>query len=132
MKRTSPQELLTELVASRSRGDVAAVMSCYETDAVIVTQPGEAKTGPFAVRAVLDYFASISATFTVVDRAFLEADGVALHLSVWNLRGCDPAGAEIRAIGRSSDVVRRQPDGSWLIAVDNPWGADDLMQGAIA
>ena len=26
--------------------------------------------------------------------------------------------------GRSSDILRRQPDGNWLIALDNPWGTD--------
>jgi hypothetical protein len=28
--------------------------------------------------------------------------------------------------GVSSDVLRRQPDGRWLIAIDNPWGAQVL------
>jgi ketosteroid isomerase-like protein len=28
--------------------------------------------------------------------------------------------------GESSDVLRRQRDGRWLIALDNPWGADLL------
>jgi ketosteroid isomerase-like protein len=30
--------------------------------------------------------------------------------------------------GVSSDVLRRQHDGRWLIAVDNPWGATILEQ----
>ncbi len=24
--------------------------------------------------------------------------------------------------GRASDVLRQQPDGSWLFVIDNPWG----------
>jgi ketosteroid isomerase-like protein len=30
--------------------------------------------------------------------------------------------------GDSSDLLRRQQDGRWLIAVDNPWGAQLLEQ----
>ncbi len=28
--------------------------------------------------------------------------------------------------GESTDVLRRQPDGRWLIALDNPWGVQIL------
>lgn len=28
--------------------------------------------------------------------------------------------------GESSDILRRQADGRWLIALDNPWGAQVL------
>jgi len=28
--------------------------------------------------------------------------------------------------GESSDILRRHKDGRWLIALDNPWGAQIL------
>ena len=47
---------------------------------------------------------------------------VALYVARWRLRGTDPSGAPVVLGGESTDVLRRQPDGRWLIALDNPWG----------
>lgn len=35
-----------------------------------------------------------------------------------------PAGNPVQINGRSSAILRRQADGNWLIALDNPWGTD--------
>jgi ketosteroid isomerase-like protein len=35
----------------------------------------------------------------------------------------DPRGESVVLGGESTDVLRRQPDGRWLIAIDDPWGA---------
>lgn len=116
------EELFTRLVEHRGRGEIAEALACYEPGATIVVQPGQVGSGPAAVRGVLEFFAASRATFTVLARTLLEGDGVALHLSRWSLQGVDPAGAELRLTGRSADVARRRPDGTWLVAVDDPWG----------
>ena len=41
-------------------------------------------------------------------------------------KGTGPNGMTVEMAGKSSDVLRRQPDGTWLIAVDNPWGTEVL------
>ena len=56
----------------------------------------------------------------------IESGDVALYLGRWNLRGTDPAGKAVTMGGQSTDILRRQKDGRWLIAVDNPWGAQLL------
>lgn len=53
----------------------------------------------------------------------LEADDVALYCAVEFAR-TGPAGNPVQMNGRSSAILRRQADGNWLIALDNPWGAD--------
>ena len=55
------------------------------------------------------------------------ADDIALYVGRWTLQGADPAGQPVSMGGESSDVLRRQPDGRWLIALDNPWGAAILQ-----
>jgi len=39
------------------------------------------------------------------------------------LRKLYEAGA-VQMNGRSSDILRHQLDGNWLIALDNPWGTN--------
>jgi ketosteroid isomerase-like protein len=120
----SPADLLDSLLVARSVGDVGTALACYENDAIIVVQPGQVKSGSAAICEVLEFFAASAATFTVIRRNFLVTESVALHLSDWTLRGTDPSGTPIELDGRSADVARRQNDGTWLLAIDNPWGND--------
>jgi ketosteroid isomerase-like protein len=56
---------------------------------------------------------------------------VALALTRWTLDGVGPDGKAIRMAGEATDVLRRQADGSWRVALDNPWGVALLgAQGA--
>jgi len=52
----------------------------------------------------------------------IQVGDVALYLGRWMLRGTDPGGQPLIMGGESTDILRRQPDGEWRIAVDNPWG----------
>jgi ketosteroid isomerase-like protein len=58
----------------------------------------------------------------VTRREFIEGPETTLHLSKWTLTGVDSEGNPIDWSGRTSDVLRKQEDGSWLVALDNPWG----------
>ncbi len=54
----------------------------------------------------------------------LAAADVALLVARWTLKGTDQTtGQAVELTGQTSDVVRRQPDGSWLLVIDNPYGA---------
>jgi ketosteroid isomerase-like protein len=52
----------------------------------------------------------------------IQTGEVALYCSDWMLAGTAADGSPVEISGKSSDVLRRQPDGRWLIAIDNPWG----------
>jgi ketosteroid isomerase-like protein len=39
------------------------------------------------------------------------------------VNGTDVNGNAIALAGQTSDVVRRQTDGTWLLIIDNPYGA---------
>ena len=42
--------------------------------------------------------------------------------SKWVLEGTGPDGKPIKMEGQSAEVARRQPDGTWLFVIDNPFG----------
>jgi len=52
----------------------------------------------------------------------VQSGDIAQYLSRWSLKRQDPSGNEVNMSGTSCDILRRQPDGRWLIALDNPWG----------
>jgi ketosteroid isomerase-like protein len=45
-------------------------------------------------------------------------------LGEWSFEGTSPDGTPVRLGARNADVLRRQADGSWRFAIDNPWGTE--------
>ncbi|MEY4563294.1 MAG: hypothetical protein RLZZ618_2571 [Pseudomonadota bacterium] len=122
MTAATPYDTIHQFTSARRQGDVLAAMAFYETDATVVIQPGVIQRGPDAQHASLTQFISMRGVFDVTDQQIIEGRNVALHMALWTLTGTDAAGRTVTLGGRSSDVLRRQPDGTWLIALDNPWG----------
>jgi uncharacterized protein (TIGR02246 family) len=119
----SPIDIVNELSSALSRGDVEAALMLYEPDAVLIAQPGRPARGSTELRAALEQFAALKPTLRTQAQSVVEVNDIALYIGRWKLHGTDPSGQEIAMGGESSDVLRKQPDGGWLIAIDNPWGA---------
>jgi len=119
----SPKDAVGQLVKALNSGDLDAAVSLYETTAVLVAQPGKIARGTTALREALSAFIALKPTLVARREQLIEAGDIALYASDWILTGTDPTGKPLEMRGRSSDVLRRRSDGSWLIAVDNPWGA---------
>jgi ketosteroid isomerase-like protein len=102
-------------------GDLDAMVSLYEPDATLAAGQGASVTGRRAIREVLAEFIAIRRTFEIeIGRALLSGE-IALLASAWKLEG-ERRGEPYEASGRTADVVRRQPDGSWLYVIDSPYG----------
>lgn len=122
MSLSKPLDTILHLLDARSRGDVAGAIACYEPDAIVVVEPGKFARGEAAIRTFVQ--ATIALPIIFEGHVIVEADGIAVHFSEWTIGRAD--GSEISA--RTTDVVRRQPNGNWLVAIDNPWGTS-LLDG---
>ena len=125
---SNPIDTVNQLSDAINRGDLEAALALYEPDAVLVAQPGQLARGSTELRAALGGFIGLKPELRSETQSVIEADDVALYSGRWTLRGTDPSGRATTMGGVSSDVLRRQRDGRWLIAVDNPWGAKILEQ----
>jgi ketosteroid isomerase-like protein len=68
-------------------------------------------------------FFAIGGQMTSDVRKVVEGAGLATVLNRWTLEGAQPDGTPLRLGATSADVVRCQPDGRWLLVIDDPWGA---------
>lgn len=118
----TPMDTVNQLIEARSRGDVDAAARYYEPGATVVAMPGTVVSGADAIRAVLTRFASLKGDFQRGKHQLIEAGDMAFYCSDWSMSATDPTGKPIQMKGRTADVLRRQADGSWLVAFDNPWG----------
>jgi uncharacterized protein (TIGR02246 family) len=124
----TPIDTVNELSDAINRGDLEAALALYEPNAVLVAQPGQLARGSMELRAALGRFIGLKPELRSETQNVIEVDDMALYTGRWTLRGTDPSGQATTMGGVSSDVLRRQRDGRWLIAVDNPWGAKILEQ----
>ena len=53
---------------------------------------------------------------------YIGTKDIAILYSRWTVSGTGPDGTPVTLGGVTSDVVRRQSDGHWLFAIDNPLG----------
>jgi uncharacterized protein (TIGR02246 family) len=102
-------------------GDVDGLVALYEEDALFVPEPGgKPLVGREAIREFCLNFPVTDATIEFRPRTILERDANALTYSDWTIRGTGPDGPS-EMEGQATLLMRRQADGTWLIAVDDPF-----------
>jgi uncharacterized protein (TIGR02246 family) len=124
---TDPERTVARLAEAMNRGDLAAAAALYEPEAALVSRPDQVVRGTQGIREALHGFIALRPTLATSTSRVIESDGLVLYLGRWSLTGVGPDGGVVRMSGESSDVLRRQDDGRWLVALDNPWGAGLLQ-----
>jgi ketosteroid isomerase-like protein len=122
----TPLDTVNRLVRAINAGDLKSAVELYEPEAVLVVRPGQLARGWAQLYEALAGFVALRAILTSEAQGVIETGDLALYLGRWTLRGTDPAGKAVTLGGESADILRRHGDGRWLIAVDNPWGAQVL------
>lgn len=122
----SPVTTVNQLVDAINHADLEGAVALYEKDAVLIAQPGQVARGSAEIKKALAGFIAIKAKLESEAQEIVEAGEIALYVSRWRLDGVDANGRPISMAGESSDILRRQKDGRWLVTLDNPWGAQIL------
>lgn len=120
----SPQDVITQLVIAMNAQDLETAVTLFEPGASFVVRPGVVVSGTAGIRQALEGFMALKPTLTIDAQQLVQATDVAQYCARWSLKGIAPTGTVVQLNGRSSSILRRQPDGRWLFLVDNPWGTD--------
>jgi uncharacterized protein (TIGR02246 family) len=103
-------------------GELEALMSLYEQTCSLVQRDGNVATGHSAIRGVLSRLVAMQAKISIEVVKVIEAgEDLAMVYNDWNMSANGPDGQPIQAAGKAIEVVRRQPDGTWLFALDDPF-----------
>jgi uncharacterized protein (TIGR02246 family) len=123
MSHERPEAVIERFSALLADGDLEGMMELYEPDAAFAPQPGETANGHDEIRTALAGFLDVKPRMHGTIEKVLEAGDTALVTNRWRLTGTAPDGTPVRMAATSADVLRRRPDGSWGIVIDDPWGA---------
>lgn len=118
----SPEEAHRLWAEYFNAGDLDALVSLYEPEATLNPRRGPPVTGIPAIRELLAGFMRRKESFEIEVGKALRSGDVALMASTWKFRGFAEDGGPIDVTGRTADVLRRQPDGSWRFVIDSPYG----------
>lgn len=109
-KAMRPEDITRLFVERSNAGDAAGVAALYEPDAVLAYPPGQQTVGRTAIHALWEQ--------VLANRPHFEPEPplptlVSGDIAMTATPPKDGAGAR-------AQVVRRQPDGSWLRLLDQP------------
>jgi uncharacterized protein (TIGR02246 family) len=121
---TRPEELHPALTTAYNAGDLESMLALYDPKAVFVIKPGRVTDGPAELRTALRRLIELRGHLTIHPHAFVRSDDVVLVLGKYTLSGRRRDGTPLELESRFADVLRRQPDGRWLLAVDNGFNGD--------
>ncbi len=122
MPARKPEEIHRLFTDAINAGDLNAILALYESTAILVAQPGQIVRGHAAIREALSGYLAMKPRFALQPGKVLESNDIAILFSKWTLTGTGPGGSTVQLAGQTTDVVRRQKDGSWLMVIDNPFG----------
>jgi len=120
MNKDHPAHIHILFLDAFNAGDIDSLVALYEADAVLVVN-GQPVAGQRLIRDAYEGFVARRPRMTLKTRsAVMFDDSLAVLHGDWVLEPApaDKTGKTTR--GLSTEVVRRQADGSWRFVIDNP------------
>jgi ketosteroid isomerase-like protein len=109
-KAMRPEDLSRLFVARVNAGDVEGLVELYEPDAVLGYPLGTETVGHDAIRELFEKMVAAKPEFKVEEPLPTLRNG---DLALTSTKPLDGTGGRVQ-------LVRRQPDGSWLRVIDRP------------
>jgi uncharacterized protein (TIGR02246 family) len=125
MHEHNPADVYPALVKAFNAGDIDAIVSCYEPQACFVQKSGHVARGAAELREMFRATFSYKPDLKLDVRKIISAgDDLALAVVKWTSKTVSPSGEATVWAGTATDIVRRQADGAWKLAVDSPYGIE--------
>lgn len=124
MPAQKPEDVDAMFERGINAGDVEAVVALYEPEGTLVAMPGQPLTGREAIRAAIQGFVDAGTNLKLVVNSVVIGGDVAMVYNDWTGTMRGPDGATIDISGKAIEICRRQPDGSWLFVIDDPYARD--------
>ena len=103
-------------------GALERLVSLYDPQAILMQRDGTAATGRAAIRESLAGLLGMKPKIVMnVHKVVRAGDDLAVLYNDWSMSAAGPDGSSLSFTGKAIEIVRRQADGTWLFAVDDPF-----------
>jgi uncharacterized protein (TIGR02246 family) len=120
MPAYSPEEIHRLFQHAFNLGDVEALIALYEPNAVYVIN-GQHAIGRESIREAFQSLLPRRGLMTLETRAVVSQQDLAVLRGGWVIEPLTGMGSELATRGLSTEVVRKQQDGTWLFVIDIPY-----------
>ena len=104
-------------------GDLDAALALYEPTCAMVQRDGSVVVGHDGIRESLRRLIATKPKMSIrTVRVIPAGEGLAMLYSDWSFTGKGPDGQPVTRAGHAVELVRRQADGTWRLAADDPFG----------
>lgn len=124
MDHAIAERFYSDFAKAFNSGDMQGLLDLYEPEAVFVRGPSDHVSGQAALRVELQGFLDTKGEISFKVRHAVQHGDIALLSNEYTLEGKDLEGKPFTMSGKTSEVLRRQPDGRWLFIIDHPSGAE--------
>lgn len=121
MAAKTPEELQDLIEVAFNAHNLDGVVELYEEGSFLATPQGSA-SGKEGVGQIMANFVGLKPVFKYTSKQVFKSDDIALLAGKWTLNGTGPDGSPVEMAGQTAEVARKQADGTWLYAVDSPFG----------
>jgi ketosteroid isomerase-like protein len=124
-----PEDLHRLFAELANAGDLQGLTALYEDGAAFVGPDGTDATGSDAIQDRLEGLLAMAPRITPTSSRAVMVGDIALLSNRFHMT-LGPSGGERSGLeGTSTEVARRQPDGSWLYVIDDP-ASSTVLPGA--
>lgn len=123
MPALNPEDLSHLFAERASSGDLDQLLELYEPEATFIGPSGGGADGENAIRERLSALLAMEPRITSADVRVVNAGDIALISNRWGMTFGQGGGERAGVEGTSTEVARRQPDGSWRYVIDDPSSA---------
>lgn len=118
----SPLEVPQAFERHFNAADLNGLAKLYGEGSVFVPAPGVVLQEPTQIRGALTQFMASKVPIKLTVRQIYQAGDTALVVFDWAMKGTGADGKPVDMAGTGADVVKRQANGTWAYAIDNPFG----------
>jgi uncharacterized protein (TIGR02246 family) len=111
------------LAAAFNTGDLSTVMRMYDSNGIIVPEPGKPVSGQTKFEEAVKAILSIKGQMEIRTVYCLQTGNIAVGRSEWSITD----GNEVKVSAKGIEVMRQQDDGSWKIVIDHAFGAESSL-----
>ena len=115
-----PSEIHDYFTNAVNQHDAEAVLAMYDPAGVAVQLDGSKVTGREAILAMCEGLVGALRQIKGTTRTLFVSGVLALTSGDWIAEIVLPDGSVTTAQGTTAEVSRRQPDGTWLVVIDDP------------
>lgn len=107
--------------AAFNRGDLGTYLEAYEPDVLLMIEPGKTLQGRDALRVAMQRVIASGARVTQLASQIMAQGDLALWVSRWRVEWLDRSGRSMLRESCGSSLFRKGTDGTWRVAIENPW-----------